>query len=112
MSRTDPTAEPLLTARGLHKSFGTTEVLRGFDLTLHRGEVVVLIGPSGSGKTTVLRALNGLETPDAGTIVMAGDRRSTSHRRCARNRARRSSSGWRCVTGRRWCSSTTTCSRT
>ncbi|MEV8171865.1 amino acid ABC transporter ATP-binding protein [Microbacterium sp. NPDC077486] len=72
MSRTDPTAEPLLTARGLHKSFGTTEVLRGFDLTLHRGEVVVLIGPSGSGKTTVLRALNGLETADAGTIVMAG----------------------------------------
>ncbi|WP_336502081.1 amino acid ABC transporter ATP-binding protein [Microbacterium paraoxydans] len=72
MSRTDPTAEPLLTARGLHKSFGAIEVLRGFDLTLHRGEVVVLIGPSGSGKTTVLRALNGLETPDAGTIVMAG----------------------------------------
>ncbi|WP_149083407.1 MULTISPECIES: amino acid ABC transporter ATP-binding protein [Microbacterium] len=72
MSRTDPTVEPLLTARGLHKSFGATEVLRGFDLTLHRGEVVVLIGPSGSGKTTVLRALNGLETPDAGTIAVAG----------------------------------------
>ena len=72
MSRTDPTTGPLLTARGLHKSFGATEVLRGFDLTLHRGEVVVLIGPSGSGKTTVLRALNGLETPDAGTIAMAG----------------------------------------
>ena len=72
MSHTDPSAEPLLTARGLHKSFGDNEVLRGFDLTLHRGEVVVLIGPSGSGKTTVLRALNGLETPDAGTIDVAG----------------------------------------
>lgn len=65
-------ADALLTARGLRKSFGDNEVLRGIDLTLHRGEVVVLIGPSGSGKTTVLRALNGLETPDSGTIVVAG----------------------------------------
>ncbi|WP_136055246.1 amino acid ABC transporter ATP-binding protein [Microbacterium sp. K24] len=67
-----PSADPLLTARGIRKSFGDNEVLRGIDLTLHRGEVVVLIGPSGSGKTTVLRALNGLETPDAGTIEVAG----------------------------------------
>ena len=50
------TADALLTVRGLHKRFGDNEVLRGIDLTLHRGEVVVLIGPSGSGKTTVLRA--------------------------------------------------------
>ncbi|WP_309065476.1 amino acid ABC transporter ATP-binding protein [Microbacterium sp.] len=63
--------EPLLTAHGLHKSFGDTEVLKGVDLTLHRGEVVVLIGPSGSGKTTVLRSLNGLEVPDAGTLSIA-----------------------------------------
>ncbi|WP_407357850.1 amino acid ABC transporter ATP-binding protein [Microbacterium sp. LTA6] len=69
MSRIEP-AEALLTARGLHKSFGDNEVLRGIDLTLHRGEVVVLIGPSGSGKTTVLRSLNGLERPDAGTIAV------------------------------------------
>ena len=76
MSLTDPapasTVQPLLTARGIRKSFGDNEVLRGIDLTLHRGEVVVLIGPSGSGKTTVLRALNGLETPDAGTITVDG----------------------------------------
>ena len=74
MSPTDQnpqTADQLLIARGLHKSFGDNEVLRGIDLTLHRGEVVVLIGPSGSGKTTVLRALNGLETPDSGTIDVA-----------------------------------------
>lgn len=76
MSHTDPAATPaagaLLTARGIRKSFGDNEVLRGIDLTLHRGEVLVLIGPSGSGKTTVLRALNGLETPDAGTIEVDG----------------------------------------
>ncbi|MBO9627051.1 MAG: amino acid ABC transporter ATP-binding protein [Microbacterium sp.] len=62
----------MLTASGLHKSFGDNEVLRGVDLTLHRGEVVVLIGPSGSGKTTVLRSLNGLERPDAGVVAVDG----------------------------------------
>lgn len=71
MSHTDP-RPPLLTARGLRKSFDGTEVLRGVDVTLERGEVVVLIGPSGSGKTTVLRSLNGLETPDAGTLSVDG----------------------------------------
>ena len=63
---------PLLTARALHKRFGDNEVLKGVDLTVRRGEVVVLIGPSGSGKTTVLRSLNGLETPDAGVVALDG----------------------------------------
>ena len=71
-----PTETPddsvLLTARGIRKSFGDNEVLRSIDLEVRRGEVVVLIGPSGSGKTTVLRSLNGLETPDGGTIDFAG----------------------------------------
>ena len=63
---------PLLTARGLHKSFGDNHVLRGIDLEVRRGRVTALIGPSGSGKTTLLRSLNGLALPDAGTIEAAG----------------------------------------
>src|SRR5689334_731 len=62
----------LLTARGIHKSFGTNHVLRGVDLEVGRGDVVALIGASGSGKTTVLRSLNGLETPDAGELRFDG----------------------------------------
>ncbi|MFC9918493.1 amino acid ABC transporter ATP-binding protein [Agromyces binzhouensis] len=70
MSPTD--APVLLSARGIRKSFGSNEVLRGIDFSVRRGEVVTLIGPSGSGKTTVLRSLNGLETPDAGTLEFDG----------------------------------------
>ena len=79
MSPTDPLAPAapadhavLLEVRGLRKAFGDNEVLRGIDLSVRRGEVVVLIGPSGSGKTTVLRSLNGLETPDAGRVDFDG----------------------------------------
>ena len=80
MSLTDRTVVPppgpgsgtLLTARGIQKSFGANHVLRGVDLEVRRGEVVALIGPSGSGKTTVLRSLNGLETPDAGVLEFDG----------------------------------------
>ncbi|KQX05422.1 MULTISPECIES: amino acid ABC transporter ATP-binding protein [unclassified Leifsonia] len=66
-----PTDDPLLTVSALRKSFGDNEVLRSIDLEVRRGEVVVLIGPSGSGKTTVLRSLNGLETPDAGVVAFS-----------------------------------------
>ncbi|WP_448002897.1 amino acid ABC transporter ATP-binding protein [Agromyces bauzanensis] len=69
---TPPDDSVLLTARGIRKSFGDNEVLKGFDFEVRRGEVVVLIGPSGSGKTTVLRSLNGLETPDGGILSFAG----------------------------------------
>ncbi|MFJ3402656.1 amino acid ABC transporter ATP-binding protein [Promicromonospora sp. NPDC090134] len=73
MSHTeDRPAGNLLTARGIEKSFGTNHVLRGVDLDVRRGEVVALIGASGSGKTTVLRSLNGLETPDAGVLEFDG----------------------------------------
>lgn len=71
MSPTDHTTDPdaLLTVTGLHKAFGDHEVLRGIDLAVRRGKVLVLIGPSGSGKTTVLRSINGLEIPDAGIVT-------------------------------------------
>ncbi|MBO1267520.1 amino acid ABC transporter ATP-binding protein [Arthrobacter sp. PO-11] len=62
----------MLSARNLAKAFGSNVVLRDIDLDIRRGQVVALIGPSGSGKTTVLRSLNGLEVPDAGTVTFAG----------------------------------------
>jgi polar amino acid transport system ATP-binding protein len=58
--------------RDIHKSFGTTEVLRGVDLAVRSGEVVVIIGPSGSGKSTLLRCMNRLEQPDRGKISIGG----------------------------------------
>ncbi|HEY8718068.1 amino acid ABC transporter ATP-binding protein [Pengzhenrongella sp.] len=77
MSPTDPlptdSSAPLLTVRGLRKSFGNNEVLKSIDLTVDRGRVLALIGPSGSGKTTVLRCLNGLELADGGTIDVGGE---------------------------------------
>ncbi|MEJ3652475.1 ABC transporter permease subunit [Actinomycetes bacterium KLBMP 9759] len=65
--------EVVVAANGLQKAFGSTTVLDGVDLQVHRGEVVALIGPSGSGKTTVARMLNRLEVPDAGTVVVDGE---------------------------------------
>ncbi|HIQ72293.1 MAG TPA: amino acid ABC transporter ATP-binding protein [Candidatus Onthenecus intestinigallinarum] len=62
----------LLSAKGLQKRFGTLDVLRGVDVDIHGGEVVVVIGPSGSGKSTFLRCLNLLETPTGGDIVFEG----------------------------------------
>lgn len=62
----------MLTVRGLHKSFGELEVVRGVDLDVNEGEVVVIIGPSGSGKSTFIRCLNSLEEPSAGSVVIAG----------------------------------------
>ncbi|SUO79386.1 glutamine transporter, ATP-binding protein 3 [Streptococcus equi subsp. zooepidemicus] len=56
----------------LHKSFGQHEVLKGIDLTINQGEVVVIIGPSGSGKSTLLRTMNLLEVPTKGHISFEG----------------------------------------
>ncbi|GGW52799.1 peptide ABC transporter ATP-binding protein [Streptomyces xantholiticus] len=63
---------PEIEIRGLHKSFGDNEVLRGIDLDIGRGEVVCVIGPSGSGKSTLLRCVNLLEEPTAGQVFVGG----------------------------------------
>ena len=65
-------AATILEARGLRKSFGALEVLKGVDLTLSRGEVVALIGPSGSGKSTLIRCLNMMEIPTEGAVLFHG----------------------------------------
>jgi polar amino acid transport system ATP-binding protein len=59
--------------RGVHKSFGGLEVLRGVDLTVRPGEVTVVLGPSGSGKSTLLRTINHLEKVDRGLVRVDGE---------------------------------------
>jgi len=63
---------PIIRVHGLHKYFGPLHVIRGVDLDVMPGEVVVVIGPSGGGKSTFLRCLNFLEQPSAGTIEIDG----------------------------------------
>jgi polar amino acid transport system ATP-binding protein len=65
-------AAPILEVRGLHKSFGALEVLKGVDLAVRKGELVFVIGPSGSGKSTLLRCCNRLEEPTSGSIRVEG----------------------------------------
>ncbi|PTM61191.1 amino acid ABC transporter ATP-binding protein [Phreatobacter oligotrophus] len=62
----------LLDVRGLRKSFGTTEILRGIDFSVAAQELVFVIGPSGSGKSTMLRCCNRLEEPTAGHVSVDG----------------------------------------
>ncbi|MDO4434268.1 MAG: amino acid ABC transporter ATP-binding protein [Alysiella sp.] len=59
----------MIEIRNIQKSFGSNTILRGIDLDIQQGQVVVILGPSGSGKTTFLRCLNALETPEAGKIT-------------------------------------------
>ena len=63
----------MIDIKGLKKSFGEQEVLKGIDQHISQGEKIVVIGPSGSGKSTFLRCLNLLETPTAGEIIVDGD---------------------------------------
>jgi len=63
----------LVVARNVHKSYGDNEVLKGIDLDVKPGEVVVILGPSGSGKSTFLRCINHLEDIDRGMIMVGGE---------------------------------------
>jgi polar amino acid transport system ATP-binding protein len=91
-------AAPLVRACGVHKSFGANEVLKGIDLDVYPGEVVVILGPSGSGKSTLLRCINHLEEMDRGSIRIGdqqvgyelrdGHLRKLSPRAVARQRSR------------------------
>ena len=60
----------MIELKNIHKSFNETEVIKGIDLTVDKGEVVTLIGRSGSGKTTLLRMMNALEIPTDGTVYV------------------------------------------
>ena len=72
MTQTSP-APPVIQIRGLHKSYGDLEVLKGVDLTAPRGHVISLIGSSGSGKSTLLRCCNLLEDSQQGDILFEGE---------------------------------------
>jgi ABC-type polar amino acid transport system ATPase subunit len=75
-----PNGEAVVRVQNLHKVFGDLEVLRGVDIEVDRGEVVVIFGRSGSGKSTLLRCINLLEEPTEGTIEVAGIRLQGGHR--------------------------------
>ena len=85
---TDMPGDILVEVRGLHKSFGDLEVLKGIDLTIRRGDVAVIVGPSGCGKSTLLRCLNFLELPTAGEILFGGERVENTPSHLTRVRSR------------------------
>lgn len=64
---------PMVKSEGVHKSFGSLQVLKGIDLEVQRGEVFCLVGPSGSGKSTFLRCINHLEKIDSGRLSVDGE---------------------------------------
>src|SRR5881227_3173634 len=83
--------EPILSARGVRKTYRTAahdvDALRGIDIDINAGELVMVMGPSGNGKTTMLNCLSGLDDIDAGTVFVDGmdlhgvsDARRTAHR--------------------------------
>jgi glutamate transport system ATP-binding protein len=79
--------KPLVVLEQINKHFGPLHVLQDINLTVQRGEVVVIIGPSGSGKSTLCRTINRLETVDSGTITIDGEPLPAEGRQLARLRA-------------------------
>ena len=62
----------MIDIKGITKSFGSLQVLKGIDLHIEKGEVVSIVGPSGAGKTTLLQIVGTLDRPDSGSIVIDG----------------------------------------
>jgi glutamate transport system ATP-binding protein len=83
-----PSGGPLVVMKGVNKHFGALHVLKDVDLTVDRGEVVVVIGPSGSGKSTLCRTINRLETIDEGTITIDGEPLPAEGKQLAQLRAK------------------------
>lgn len=65
-------SDTIIKIKDLHKQFGDNEILKGLDLDIYKGEVVVILGPSGSGKSTFLRTINLLEKPTKGQVIFEG----------------------------------------
>jgi glutamate transport system ATP-binding protein len=82
-----PTGEPLVRLSGVNKWFGQLHVLQDIDLSIDRGEVVVVIGPSGSGKSTLCRTINRLESIESGEISIDGERLPEEGKELARLRS-------------------------
>ncbi|MFE2169952.1 amino acid ABC transporter ATP-binding protein [Streptomyces sp. NPDC059447] len=82
-----PAADDLVVLSNVNKHFGALHVLQDIDLSIARGEVVVVIGPSGSGKSTLCRTINRLETIDSGTITLDGKELPSEGKELARLRA-------------------------
>ena len=101
MSEQTKDDEPIIIARDVHKWFDNFQALKGINMEVKEGEVIVIFGPSGSGKSTFIRTLNRLEEHQRGTIIIDGIELSHDVRNIERVRRR-----WA------WCSSSSTCSRT
>ena len=98
----------MLAGRGLCKSYGEIEAVRGVSFDVHAGEVVVIIGPSGCGKSTTLRCLNLLEEPAGGTLRLDDRERDFAEREPFRPAATSPGSGRASA----WCSSSSISSHT
>ena len=82
------TEPPVIELRNVNKRFGQLHVLQDISLTVHKGEVIVIIGPSGSGKSTLCRTINRLETIDSGDIFIDGERLPEEGRKLAALRSK------------------------
>ena len=106
------TAPVALSVKNIHKSFGDHHVLKGISLDAHEGDVISILGASGSGKSTFLRCINLLETPDDGSVALAGEELKMKRRGDGKLQPRDRSRWTASARSSAWCSRTSTCGRT